>query len=115
MTEPALMCQKGSPSLKRPSLIVLMVIRKIASYLGLMTSIGAFTYALFVIYKTLAFGEPVQGYPTLMVVVLFLGGVQLMSLGVIGEYLGRMFNETKQRPLYFVNSFSPSTFQNESE
>ena len=82
---------------------------KIASYLGLMTSIGAFTYALFVIYKTLAFGEPVRGYPTLMVVVLFLGGVQLMSLGVIGEYLGRMFNETKHRPLYFVNSFNPAT------
>ena len=82
---------------------------KIASYLGLTTSIGSFTYALFVIYKTLVFGEPVQGYPTLMVVVLFLGGVQLMSLGVIGEYLGRMFNETKHRPLYFVNSFNPAT------
>ena len=88
---------------------------KIASYLGLTTSIGAFTYALFVIYKTLAFGEPVQGYPTLMVVVLFLGGVQLMSLGVIGEYLGRMFNETKHRPLYFVNSFNPSTDHDEPD
>ena len=88
---------------------------KIASYLGLTTSIGSFTYALFVIYKTLVFGEPVQGYPTLMVVVLFLGGVQLMSLGVIGEYLGRMFNETKQRPLYFINSFQPSKPQNEAD
>ena len=88
---------------------------KIASYLGLMTSIGAFTYALFVIYKTLAFGEPVQGYPTLMVVILFLGGVQLMSLGVIGEYLGRMFNETKQRPLYLINSFSPPGGQDETD
>ena len=88
---------------------------KIASYLGLTTSIGSFTYALFVIYKTLVFGEPVQGYPTLMVVVLFLGGVQLMSLGVIGEYLGRMFNETKQRPLYFINSFAPSKHQNEPD
>jgi glycosyltransferase involved in cell wall biosynthesis len=82
---------------------------KIATYLGLMTAVGSFTFALFVIYKTLAYGDPVQGYPSLMVVVLFLGGVQLMSLGVIGEYLGRMFNETKQRPLYFINSFSPST------
>ena len=88
---------------------------KIASYLGLTTSIGAFTYALFVIYKTLVFGEPVQGYPTLMVVVLFLGGVQLMSLGVIGEYLGRMFNETKHRPLYFVNSFNPATSHDEPD
>jgi hypothetical protein len=74
-----------------------------------MTAVGSFTFALFVIYKTLAYGDPVQGYPSLMVVVLFLGGVQLISLGVIGEYLGRMFNETKQRPLYFINSFSPST------
>jgi glycosyltransferase involved in cell wall biosynthesis len=82
---------------------------KIATYLGLMTAVGSFTFALFVIYKTLAYGDPVQGYPSLMVVVLFLGGVQLISLGVIGEYLGRMFNETKQRPLYFINSFSPST------
>ena len=88
---------------------------KIASYLGLTTSIFSFAYALFVVYKTLAFGEPVQGYPTLMVVILFLGGVQLMSLGVIGEYLGRMFNETKHRPLYFINSFAPSKYQNEPD
>ena len=88
---------------------------KIATYLGLMTAVGSFTFALFVIYKTLAYGDPVQGYPSLMVVVLFLGGVQLMSLGVIGEYLGRMFNETKQRPLYFINSFSPSTAHDEAE
>ena len=86
---------------------------KIASYLGLTTSIVSFTYILFVIYKTLAFGEPVQGYPSLMIVVLFLGGVQLISLGVIGEYLGRMFNETKQRPLYIINSVSPATSQTE--
>ena len=81
---------------------------KISTYLGLFTAVGSFIYALFVIYKTLAFGEPVRGYPSLMVVILFLGGVQLISLGVIGEYLGRMFNETKQRPLYLINSFSKS-------
>jgi len=88
---------------------------KIASYLGLATSIVSFTYILFVIYKTLVFGEPVQGYPSLMIVVLFLGGVQLMSLGVIGEYLGRMFNETKHRPLYLINSFRPSASQNKPD
>jgi len=88
---------------------------KIATYLGLITSVGSFTYALFIIYKTFAFGDPVQGYPSLMVVILFLGGVQLMSLGVIGEYLGRMFNETKRRPLYFTNSFRPPKPQNEAD
>lgn len=81
---------------------------KIATYLGLTTSVASFSYALFIIYKTLVHGDPVRGYPSLMVVILFLGGVQLMSLGVIGEYLGRMFNETKQRPLYFINNLIPA-------
>ena len=69
----------------------------------MLTAFLSFIYTVFVIYKTLFFGEPVQGYPSLMVIILFLGGVQLISLGIIGEYLGRVFNETKQRPLYFVN------------
>jgi glycosyltransferase involved in cell wall biosynthesis len=75
---------------------------KVASYLGLCTAAVAFMYAAWVIYKTLAHGDPVAGYPSLMVVILFLGGIQLMTIGVLGEYLGRMFDETKQRPLYFV-------------
>lgn len=76
---------------------------KIATYLGLSIAFCSFLFAAFIIYKTLVFGDPVQGYPSLMVVILFLGGVQLMVLGMIGEYLGRMFNETKRRPLYLVN------------
>jgi len=88
---------------------------KLATYAGLLTALGAFAYAVFVIYKTIAFGEPVRGYPSLMVVVLFLGGVQLMSLGVIGEYVGRMFNETKRRPLYLVNRFQPSDLRGKAE
>lgn len=80
---------------------------KIATYLGFAVSIFAFLYAAVVIYKTTLYGDPVRGYPSLMVVVLFLGAVQLIALGVIGEYLGRMFNETKGRPLYFVSSYAP--------
>ena len=83
---------------------------KIASYTGLSVSIGAFIYAFWIIYKTIYFGDPVAGYPTIITVILLLGGLQLMTLGIIGEYLGRMFNETKRRPLYFVqNHFQSDT------
>ena len=75
---------------------------KIATIMGLIVSLCAFCYMLFVIVKALFVGDPVAGYPTIMVVMLFLGGVQLLSLGIIGEYIGRIFNETKNRPVYFV-------------
>ena len=88
---------------------------KMASYLGLSVAGIALIYALFVIWKTLMYGDPVQGYPSLMVVVLFLGGVQLISVGVLGEYLGRIFNEVKQRPLYLVNRVLASTLQKERQ
>ncbi len=81
---------------------------KIASYLGLAVSVFAALFILQLVVRTLLFGNPVAGYPSLMAVVLFLGGVQLLTLGVIGEYLGRIFNETKQRPLYIVERFQPS-------
>ena len=80
---------------------------KIATYLGVLIAGVAFAYAAFVIYKTLGFGDPARGYPSLMVVVLFLGAVQLVFIGVIGEYLGRMFDETKGRPLYFTKQILP--------
>ncbi len=81
---------------------------RIASYLGLVTSLAAFLYAIWIVFKTLAWGEQVAGYPSLMVAILFLGGIQLAALGVIGEYLGRTFNEAKRRPLYLVESYCPS-------
>jgi len=81
---------------------------KLATYLGLFTALGAFVYGAWVIFKTIVYGDPVAGYPSLMVVVLFLGGVQLVTIGIIGEYLGRTFSESKQRPLYFVNAYHQS-------
>ena len=81
---------------------------KVASYLGTTIALIAFLYASVIIFKTLVYGEPVPGYPSLMVVVLLLGGIQLASLGIIGEYLGRMFNEVKQRPLYLIQDLAPS-------
>lgn len=79
---------------------------RIASILGIMISFAAFLYLVYIIAMTNIFGEPVQGYPTIMVTMLFLGGVQLLGLGIIGEYLGRIFNEVKQRPGYFINSYN---------
>lgn len=81
---------------------------KVASYLGLLVALIAFVYGTVVILKTLVFGEAIAGYASLMVVLLFLGGVQLLCLGILGEYLGRMFIETKQRPLYLVRAFHPA-------
>lgn len=76
---------------------------RMATYVGLFTALIAFGYGGIIIFKTLAYGETVRGYPSLMTVMLFLGGIQLMALGMIGEYLGRMFEETKQRPLYLLD------------
>jgi glycosyltransferase involved in cell wall biosynthesis len=81
-----------------------------ASYFGFIIAVLSVVYGSFMVIRTLLYGNPVAGYPSLLVVVLFLGGVQLISLGVIGEYLGRVFNETKQRPLYLVGDLLPSRY-----
>jgi len=79
---------------------------RMASILGLLVSLVAFVYLVYIIIVTNLYGEPVQGYPTIMVTMLFLGGVQLLSLGIIGEYLARVFTEVKGRPGYFINSYN---------
>lgn len=82
---------------------------RLASYLGMLIAFLAFLYASFLIYDKIMHGNAVAGYPSVMVTVLFLGGIQLITIGVIGEYLGRMFDESKQRPLYFVNSYAAAS------
>lgn len=79
---------------------------RISTVLGLVVSFAAFLYLIFILVQTLIWGDPVAGYPTIMVTILFLGGVQLLSIGIIGEYLGKVFMETKNRPNYFVESYN---------
>lgn len=81
---------------------------RLSSYLGLLVSFFAFLYLIFVLIKAIIFGDTVAGYPTLICVLLFLGGSILLALGIIGEYLGRIFLETKHRPAYFINSINGS-------
>lgn len=76
---------------------------RLSTILGIIVSCSAFLYMIYIFIKTIILGDPVQGFPTLVIIILFLGGVQLLSLGIIGEYLGRIFLETKHRPIYIIN------------
>ena len=79
---------------------------RISTFVGFVVSMFAFLYMIYVFFKALIYGDPVQGYPTLVILILFLGGIQLLSLGIIGEYIGRIYNETKNRPDYIVRVFN---------
>lgn len=80
---------------------------RFATIIGAIIALGAFCFLVFYISKTLIFGDPVQGFTTLVSVVLFLGGVQLLSIGILGEYIGRIYNEAKGRPNYVVKESCP--------
>lgn len=82
---------------------------RIAMYMGFLIAAGAFLMGGWIVLKTLLWGEVVRGYPTLIVTLLCMGGVQLFFIGVLGEYLGRIFGETKNRPLYLIERFQPSS------
>lgn len=79
---------------------------RLATFSGIAIAIVAFIYLAYIVLKAAIWGDPVAGYPSLMAVILFIGGIQLLFLGIIGEYLGRVFNETKNRPVYFIESFN---------
>jgi len=81
---------------------------KFATYIGTLIATLSFSMGIWIILKTLIWGDVARGYPTLIVTVLFLGGIQLFFIGIIGEYLGRIFGETKNRPLYLVADYKPS-------
>jgi len=81
---------------------------RMATYAGLIIGTGALVYLVEIVLSTLLFGNPVSGYPSLLAVVLLLGATQLVTLGIIGEYLARVFNEVKHRPLYIIEQFQPS-------
>ena len=78
---------------------------RIATWVGAITAAGAFLYAFYFLIKTLMVGDPVRGFPTLAILILFFGGAQLLALGVLGEYVGRIFHESKHRPNYFVQTY----------
>lgn len=80
---------------------------RVATYFGLLTALFSFVFAAWIIVKAALYGDRVAGWPTMMVVILFLGGIQLIALGLIGEYLGRLYDESKQRPLYLVDVWQP--------
>lgn len=79
---------------------------RIATFVGGLTSLLAFLYAIYEFFKALIVGDPVRGFPTLLIVILLLGGLQLMALGIIGEYLGRVYIETKHRPAYYIRTIN---------
>lgn len=78
---------------------------RLSTILGFVISLSAFIYMLYFLIKTIIYGDIVQGFPTLIIIILFLGGTQLLSLGIIGEYLGRIFNESKNRPTYIIDEY----------
>lgn len=87
---------------------------RMASMLGLTVSAFAFVYMVIIVIKALIWGDPVAGYPSLMTVILFLGGAELLSIGILGEYLGKVFNESKNRPPYIVDKYESSQGISES-
>lgn len=79
---------------------------RFASVLGFLVSLASIIYMIYIFCKTLIYGDPVQGFPTIICAILFLGGCQLLALGIIGEYIGKIYNESKHRPAYIVSEES---------
>ena len=87
---------------------------RISTWAGALISASAFVYGLWVVIKTLIFGEAVAGYPSMMLIQLFLGGVQLLAIGILGEYIGRIYAEAKARPIYLIMDKESATIDRTS-
>lgn len=79
---------------------------RLSSIFGTIIAFLSLALMLFYFFKAAIWGDPIQGFPTLVVLILFLGGIQLLSIGIVGEYLGRVFNESKHRPVYIVREYN---------
>lgn len=86
---------------------------RVSAFVGCILAFFAILYMLFIVLRTLICGEDVPGYPSLVSIILFIGGIQLFFLGIIGEYLGRVFNESKFRPLYLVKDYNGQTIMDQ--
>jgi len=80
---------------------------RVATYVGFLSAMGAFLYALYFLIKTMMWGDAVKGFPTMIEIVLLLGGLQLMAIGIVGEYVGRIYLESKGRPIYLLDFYHP--------
>ena len=76
-----------------------------ATFMGFSIALGSLMYLLWTLIKVWIWGDPVAGFPTLITVILFLGSVQLLAIGILGEYIGRIFNESKHRPVYLIKEY----------
>lgn len=85
---------------------------RISTISGAIVSFLAFLYMIYILIRTILYGDPARGFPTLIIFILFLGGLQLLSIGVIGEYLGKIFNETKNRPTYIAREYNGEKLMN---
>lgn len=74
----------------------------VATVLGLIISVISFIAILFIVLKTLLFGDPVEGWPSTISIILFVSGIQLLTIGILGQYISRIYLETKKRPLYLI-------------